>query len=259
MPHLLGMEALMAVRTTTNWAPGHLGGPSQVTGWQTTSDGGGFGGFKQQPRASAAPSFSSMPSNRSSVYRPYGGASFVRTRGGNMDLRPLMGGFGMGGGGFTPMPQVSIGGGGAPGVDASPIWDENMINQQVNTTRANIDAGTERELQNAQRGMANRGFSTNQPWMKALMGGQGSAAGSAAEQAQRWDAAQKNKEHVLKAQLGAGGLAVQSQQNAVDAANAQMQYNLGQQRNQIAAQQNMFGLWGGLLGGAMGGGQTGVF
>lgn len=117
----------------------------------------------------------------------------------------------LGGGGSGARGGISGGGfggygGGLAGVyniNTNPIWNQQQIQQQVNAAAAQNAGRTATNIRGMQGAMAGRGMGSNSPLSQALAAqyqGQGLAASSDAARNIRWNAAQGNAEHVLKAQ-----------------------------------------------------------
>lgn len=93
--------------------------------------------------------------------------------------------------------------GAQPAISDSPIWSPQLIEQQVNATRAQNDQATAGRQAKLGQELAGRGFGSRSPLAMALgeaMAGQNLAGNTQAEQSLRWDAAQGNARHVLDAQ-----------------------------------------------------------
>lgn len=119
-------------------------------------------------------------------------------------LQQLMGGQGPGGtvGGQNPA---------IPQVDASPIWNPQQINQQVNSAKANNAASAETQSVGVQGKLASQGFGSKSPLLAALQGNIGQAkmgADADAERGIRWDAASGNAGQVMKGQTANQNAAV---------------------------------------------------
>jgi len=100
---------------------------------------------------------------------------------------------GTGGGPGGPLPTISAG----------PIWNQEMVQQQVNASRANTDAATASRGREAAQSLSGRGFGSNSPLLAALQGSfgrQGMAQNAESERNIRFGAAEGNAAQLLKSQ-----------------------------------------------------------
>jgi hypothetical protein len=109
-------------------------------------------------------------------------------------------GFG-GSGGYQGSGPV---GGPQPGINASPIYSQSQIQQQVNAGKAAGDTRAEGDVARMRQSMAARGFGQGPAAFDLERGIRGKALASsmANERETRMGAAGQNAEHVLKAQMG---------------------------------------------------------
>ncbi|HUR53513.1 MAG TPA: hypothetical protein VMZ71_05260 [Gemmataceae bacterium] len=114
-----------------------------------------------------------------------------------------------------------------PQVDASPIWNPQQINQQVNSAKANNAQAADTQSKAAQAKTAAQGFGSKSPLLAALEGGIGQArmgADADAERGIRWDAAAGNAGHVMKGQAANQNAAVAFNGQDIERRKANNQY-----------------------------------
>lgn len=90
-----------------------------------------------------------------------------------------------------------------PAISDAPIYSQQLIEQQVNQTRATNDQATAQRQAKLGQDLAGRGFGSRSPlamMMGEAMQMQNLAGNTQAEQGLRWDAAGGNAKHVLEAQ-----------------------------------------------------------
>jgi hypothetical protein len=97
------------------------------------------------------------------------------------------------GGTVGPAPEISVG----------PVWNQQQVQQQVNSGRARNDQAAQTQMRETQNSLAGKGFGGNSPLLAALqnqtqMGNM--AANSDMERETRWNAAEGNAGHVLDTQ-----------------------------------------------------------
>lgn len=146
-------------------------------------------------------------------------------------------------GGFNQLFGQSGGGqqvGTQPQIESNPIWGEQAIQQQVNARRSANDQGTAAQIRGMREDLGGRGFGSNSPLAQALATQyqmQNLATNTANERDFRFDAAQQNAQHVLRAQQ-----ALEEQY-----ANRQME-DIQRQRNFISGLGTQASLLGALAG-----------
>jgi hypothetical protein len=88
-------------------------------------------------------------------------------------------------------------------ISTAPVLSQQQIQQNVNTNRAQTDAGTAAQIRNQNAQMAGRGFGANSPLAQQLAStaqAQGRQSNAAAEQQLRLGGATANAQQVLQAQ-----------------------------------------------------------
>lgn len=114
-----------------------------------------------------------------------------------------------------------------PQVDASPIWNPQQIDQQVNSAKANNAQSADTQSKAAQTKLSAQGFGSKSPLLAALEGNIGQArmgADADAERGIRWDAASGNAGQVLKGQMANQNAAVAFNGQDIDRRKANNQY-----------------------------------
>lgn len=126
----------------------------------------------------------------------------------------------------------------APAVSAAPIWNEQQIQQQVNSMKGTSDASTATQNRDTAASLAGRGLGGQSPLLSALTG-QANMANlmnkTGQEQSTRWGAAQGNAEQVLKGQTEQ----VNAWNDAMQQDIARRQVNQGGRNALIAAMAGM--------------------
>lgn len=119
-------------------------------------------------------------------------------------LRDALDGTGSGSDKYTGAGQVGT----QPRIDATPVWNDAQIQQQVNTMRAGNDASTAGKVRGMQAANAGRGLGANSPLSQALGAmyqGQGLQANTAGETSTRLNSAQANATQLLAGQKAQEG------------------------------------------------------
>lgn len=96
----------------------------------------------------------------------------------------------------------------APRIDAGPIWNQQQVQQQVNSAHATNDQTTAGNIRDQQASAVGRGFGMGSPLLQELGAQQQAAnlaANSDAERNIRWNAAQGNAAQTLKGQTAKEG------------------------------------------------------
>lgn len=123
---------------------------------------------------------------------------------------------GTGGGGGVGTPGGPTGT--QPRIDANPIYNEQQIQQQVNSQRAANDTATQGRVRQNTQDLAGRGAGTQSPLLMALNQaamGQNLQTNTANERDMRWNAAGGNAQHVLAAQQAQEAQYANRQQEAI--------------------------------------------
>lgn len=251
----IGLGGGVTSRTMTGFGPtgGYQSGPGTAAGtfgpiYSTTFGGssGGGGGYSggyapaaaaQQPSFSGGGGYSSPYQRFTSTTGSFGGGPSITSPTVNWNA-PAMGAVQAGGAsggsaqGFTS--QAAAG----PNINAMPIWNSQMMRQAGASTLAGSQAAARMAANQATQRAGAQGFGAASPAIaqrNAIMEALGTMGGTQEAGIQNRDMAEKNREAVLRGQLGQSQEARRRDEVSMDNARNQTQASIGTAQNQTGA------------------------